>query len=609
MIEIPKTVIALDFETYYAADYSLRQKDVSQTEYIRDPRFKAHGVSIRLNNEPKAQWYETSELQDVLNSFDWKNSALLAHHTHFDGLILSHHFGIVPAYYMCTLSMARPLHGGHIGNDLDSLSVYYGGKGKKADILPLTKGIRDLPPDLMQKLALYGCQDTDVMCHIFNQMLPHYSLKELSLIHYTIKAYADPVLKVDIDLATKVHESEIENKKKLLEKLEITDKKQLTSREKFASRLRALDVEPPKKISPATNKPTYAFSKDDITFQALQDHPDERVRDLIEARLICQSAMEETRAKRLISHSNPALPIYLAYGKAHTFRWAGGDKMNPQNFGRNSDLRTAIIAPPGHDLVVVDSGQIEARVNAWLAEETELVEAFRDGDDIYSVFAGEEVYFIPVDEVTKQQRFVGKTCILGLGYQMGAPKFQYTLESGKMGPKVHLEDEGKYADTVQRYRRRFPNIRNQWYYFNDRLHDMWKGKEIEYGPITFIKEGVTLPNGMTLRYPNLRPEWNEDRGIYDNFKYNKNSHIYGGLLVENVVQALARIVVAGQILRVAHKYRTVLLVHDEVVLCTPKEKSQQALEETLESFGQPLDWCKDLPVVGEGEISPCYLKM
>ncbi len=118
-------IITLDFETLFSADYTLTS--MTTEEYVRDPRFGIHGFAVRWNEYPDAQcedtiWYDTEMAQPgsqcVLNQVDWSRTAVLCHHTHFDGLILSYHYGIKPAFWLDTLSMARLLHGNHIKKSL-----------------------------------------------------------------------------------------------------------------------------------------------------------------------------------------------------------------------------------------------------------------------------------------------------------------------------------------------------------------------------------------------------------------------------------------------------------------------------------------------------------
>jgi DNA polymerase len=604
------TILTLDFETYFDANYTLTK--LSNTEYIRDERFKVHGVGVKFDYQREAQWYTGEEVARRFTGFDWDDIQLLCHHTHFDALILQHHYHYKPAYYFDTLSMARPVHGGAIKNRLGDVASYYGLGNKIPDVLASTKGIRDLPPKLLEELGLYCAEDVRLTELLFHQLLPFFPQPELDLIHYTVKAYADPIIHVNKELAQSEYDKAVTNRITTVEKVKPLTAKDLRSRDKFAAALINLGIDPPTKISPRTHKSTYAFAQTDWEFQLLHQHERQEVRDLVAARANVASSIGETRALTLLKHADPALPIYLNYGKAHTLRWTGGDKMKPQNFERGSLLRNAMIAPPGYKFVIVDSAQIEARKNAWLAGETEILDAFREGRDLYSEFAADSIYNIDLKDVTKEQRFVGKVSILGLGYQMGKDKFQYTLEMGAMGPPVKLPEE-MYDSIVKAYRKRYSNIKNQWYKMQDMLACMTHGQKRTYKCLTFDGDKVHLPSGMFLRYPRLQERIVYGRGPdnerTDGYEYNGGMNIYGGLLTENLIQALARNVVADQILMIAPKYRIVLMVHDEVILCVPEDDAEQALKETLEAFHTPPDWCPDLPVAGEGGITDFYKKM
>jgi DNA polymerase len=611
-MKVPELVVGLDFETYWDKDYTLRK--MSTTEYVRHELFKVQCVAIRTNHEDRAHHYPSGDVHRVLSEFDWSTTALLAHHAHFDGAILSHHYGIVPAYAYDTLSMARPLHGGKIRNDLDTLSRHYGGRGKIQGVLGETKGVRDWDSVLYQEAGTYCAQDVDEMWRIFREMLKEYPSDELDLIHHTVMCFIDPILMVDKERCKREHKNEIARKKALFQRIGLS-KEILRKRDYFAQLLRYSGVEPPTKVSPANGKQTYAFAQADLEYQSLATHPNPRVRNLIAARTAAASNLAETRAARLLLHADPRLPLYLAYGRAHTLRWGGGDKNNPQNYPRNGRLRACIIAPPGHRLVVIDSAQIEARKNAWLAGQTDLLDQFRAYDlgdrsaDPYKRFAGESVYNKPVLDVEDVERFVGKVCILGLGYQMGGPKFHYTLQAGMMGPPVDISLEDSYA-CVNAYRTRFPAIKDQWACFHDLISTLWGGgAPIDYGPLTFTKGRVWLPNGMYLRYPGVHRRMVEKDGWERmSWFYNGNNKLYGGLLVENIVQCLARIIVAQQLLQLANQWRIVNMVHDEGVFCVPEDQAEDCLKEAERVFSIPPAWCADLPVAGEGVITQEYRK-
>jgi len=153
-------ICALDFETYYDTDYTL--KKMSTSLYIFDERFHAFGAGIRLvPHESQSSYYHSGlKLDAKLKSIDWSVTALLAHHAHFDGLILSHHYwNIQPKYLLCTLSMARPWYKNTVGVGLNQVAKDMGYAGKTSDILTRTKGLRILSPSQDSEMAEYCNQD------------------------------------------------------------------------------------------------------------------------------------------------------------------------------------------------------------------------------------------------------------------------------------------------------------------------------------------------------------------------------------------------------------------------------------------------------------------
>mgnify|MGYP001186467951 CR=1 FL=1 len=610
-------ILALDFESYWDADYTLGKGKGfhTTTEYVRSPKFHAHGVSDMLHTAPTPVWTTHKDLKRHFKSIDWKKTAIVCHNTAFDGFVLSQIYGVTPAYYFDTLSMARA-YLRIKRNDLDTVARHYGLGGKIANVLDSTKGKRKLTATEEAKLAGYANRDTKLMWKIFQKLLPLYPDDELDLIHHTIRAYVEPVLLVNKRLATKIRKEDQQNRAALMAEVGL-DEKTLRSRDKFADVLREHGVEPPMKVSPTTNLPTYAFAEKDLDFQELFHHPSEKVRKLCEARLEVTSTITTSKAERLLKHADPALPIMLKYGSAHTLRWGGGDNLNPQNFPRKSDLRACLIAPPGYKLVIVDSSQIEARMLFWLAGQLDILEAFRANRDLYLEFASEYIYRRKLNKKDHpEERFVGKVCVLGLGYMMGWVKLGYTLASGSMGMKVVLPDE-LLQKAVYGYRSRFDRVKALWATMKDLLEVIGgRGQPTELQNSEFRKGQIILPNGMPLQYPGMTPKlkakFNEDSDddtqVTDSWTYDDGKKIYNGLLLENWDQALARLCVAQQILRMTDKYRLALMVHDEGVFCVPTRQAKRALDDILESFHTPMDWCPDLPTAGEGIISNVYTK-
>lgn len=610
-------VVTLDFETYYGDKYSLINKDLNTSEYVRDERFKVHMVGIKVGDQPTKVYLE-HEVEAALASINWTTHALLCQNTAFDGLILSHHYNIVPALYLDTLSMSRALHGPATRHNLDTIAKRYGFAGKvREKALANTKNIRDLSewPLLVESLSEYCADDVNDTHGIFWKTYEGMSDDELELIDITIRAFCDPVLLVDIPRVEAELEKEIAGKVTAL-MISGVDKSRLLSAEKFADELRKLGVTPPMKISKTTGEPAYAFASTDRGFIALGKHDDASVRNLVKARLLVKSTIGETRAGRFLEAGRDGmkLPVMLHYCGAHTFRWSGGNKMNLQNLVRGGELRRSLLAPPGHVIVVADSAQIEARMNAWLSDELALLEGFRQydagtGPDVYKIMAS-EIFGVPIDKVTATQRFVGKVCVLGLGYGMGTDRLKDTLETGAMGAPITLASYDEYEVAKWSYRNKYRNIVNMWDTAKRLLYKMTVAQGTqsagEYKCLKFGKDWVRLPNGMFLRYPNLRTDQN---GGLEFDVLSGPTRIYGGLFVENLVQALARVVIADQMLSISRLgYRIVTMTHDEIVVICPEDQADKCLADMLRVMSTPPTWAPTLPLSADGGYDTCYSK-
>lgn len=631
-----KKIITLDFETYYSKEYSLKSPAINTSGYVRHPEFMVHCVGVKIDDQPVA-WYKGQDVPTVIHSIDWANSCLLAHNCSFDGFILSHHFDVVPAYYLDTLSMARALHSNAISASLNEVAKFYRLGNKLPDVLDKTKGLRELPDEVMTNLGMYCAVDVELCRMIFDKMVEGFPEPELDLIDMTVRMFCDPVLHIDIPRVEQALIKEKHEKAETITKagvpLEV-----LASSAKFADELRSRGLLPPQKISPTTGKATWAFSKSDLDFIELRGHPDERIRDLVAARLAAKSTIGESRAQRFLDVGNGGrrLPVLLNYFGAHTGRWSAGNKMNLQNLKRGGELRKSILAPEGHVIVVADSAQIEARMTAWLANDNQLLALFAEGADVYRHMAS-QIYQIPVEDVSKDQRFIGKIAVLGLGYSMGWRKFQHTLATGAMGPAVVLSDD-ECQRIVRMYRATRMPITNLWRAMDLILEKMIMKVPGDYGPLSYDKEfRVWLPNGLYLQYPFLERQFNEMTEEYDGYRYfdyatgvrrrmgaeikkDEGKKIYGGLLTENVVQALARIVVAEQMLRISNLLkeqgnmvggpwrRVVTMTHDEVVVVVPEAEGLATLEMMIEEMRRAPAWCDGIPLNAEGGFDANYSK-
>ena len=612
-------IVTIDFETYYDTDYSLSK--MTNEAYIRDPRFEVVGVSVKVNDHP-SDWYSGADPGRFLRSLDYRDKAILAHHTHFDGAILAWVYGIRPKLWLDTLSMARPLYGMTTSLSLGSLAKVLG-VGTKGDEVIRAKGKRraDFAPDELARYGEYSCMDADLTFDVFQKLRKGFPLSELRVIDMVIRMYTEPSVELD-EYALQKHLADVRAAKQAFyDKLggEVKARKHLMSNEKFAAVLRKLGVEPPTKTSKTTGKTTYAFAKTDQAFLDLQGHHDPRVAFLAEARLNTKSTLEETRTAAFIGVSQRGpLPIYLNYYGAHTGRLSGGDKLNLQNLPRGGALRKAMVAPEGYTVVSCDSAQIEARIVAWLAEQEDLVEAFRQGRDVYSEFAT-DVYSFPVSKANKQERHVGKTAILGLGYSMGGVRFQATLATGN--PRVSMElDQCK--NIVRLYRNKNHKIRGLWDRCSYALGQMVLGNSGTLARnLSFDGSKIKLPNGMHINYPGLSQVdngyvyANRPRAYADVVKAkllglpidtDKLIRIYGGKTTENLVQALARIVVIDQMVQIRARFPTALQVHDEAVCVVPTERAEECRDFMLRIMSQPPKWAPDLPVSCEAGVGPSF---
>jgi hypothetical protein len=600
-------ILTIDFETYYSREFSLTK--VTTEEYIRSPEFEAIGVAVQVDDgEP--EWFsgDGESLHQFLTRYDWGNSLALAHNASFDGAILKWVFGISPKGWLDTLSMGRALHGTQVGGSLKVLASYYniGEKGTEVgDALGLRR--QDFSPEQLASYGKYCENDVALTWNLFGQMSKGFPAVELRLIDLTVRMFTEPVLRLDAN-KLKIHlDTERTRKEELLENFA---KEDLMSNPKFAATLVAFGVEPPMKVSPATGKQTYAFSKTDEEFKALLEHENPAVQSLVAARFGTKSTIEETRTERFLGIANRgALPIPLRYYAAHTGRWGGDDKLNLQNLPRNSMLKEAIIAPDGYMMIDSDSSQIEARTLAWLAEQDDLVDAFDRGEDVYKIMAS-AIYGKDVSQITKDERFVGKTTILGCGYGMGAAKFQAQLKNFNVA--ITLDESKRIIDT---YRATYPKITELWKSAATALKAVLQNQQTTLGRGGILKiegnSGILLPNSLYLRYPNLRIVENDEGKselVYDTKKGKAviPTRIYGGKVIENVCQALARIVIGEQMLMVAKKYRVVMTVHDAIACIAPEAEVETAKEYVEMCMRTRPDWGMELPLNCEAGYGESY---
>lgn len=644
-------VIVLDFETAWGRSPDVRLGFSTQTneEYVRDHRFKAWGLSWKLLGSDEAPvWVTRKDLPEFFASVDWSRTAVAAQNALFDVSIMSWHYNARPAFIFDTLSMGRAIRGVELGNSLAKLAQAFGLPEKGKGLAPSENILDKLPADVEEVLADYCCHDTWLCEQIFLRLIKGYPAKELRLIDMTLKMYTNAMLELDREMLIKALSEEGEKREGLLKKLGV-EETALASNDKFAQVLALMGITPPTKISKTTGKEAFAFAKNDALFQALLNGEREDVALLCEARLRVKSTTERTRAQRFLDISGRGpLPVPLSYYGAATGRWtaAKGSAINMQNLKRGSFLRKAIMAPVGHQLVVGDLSQIEPRVLAWFADYEDMLDIFRSGSDAYAAF-GSQMFNIPglSKESHPDLRQSAKSALLGAGYGLGWASFAAQLLVGFLGAppirydKAFAKKLGVNAAYIERfigwddnvkklqeiphtcsdhellthcvaakkiidiYRETAHPVVSFWDMCSSLLEkSLYGGEEVVYKCVTFRKEEIVLPSGMTLKYPNLRREVDKETK-QSNWVYGeegvKPTKLYAGKITNNIVQGTARVVMTDGMLRVHKRYPVVGTVHDELLCVVPDAEVEEAKEWVLEQMIAVPSYMQGIPLNSE----------
>lgn len=603
-------IVTIDFETYYDKDFSLSK--ITTEEYIRDPRFEVIGVAVKVGDY-SVDWISGThaEIRKSLQSIDWSNKAVLAHNTMFDGAILSWLFGVRPKVLLDTLCMARATHGVEVGGSLKALTEKYSIGEKGTEVLnALGKRRLDFSEEELENYGNYCKNDVELTYKLFGILSEKFPKAELKVIDATLRMFTEPVLELDVPLLQQ-HLQDVKDKKEKLLSMAATERDALMSNDKFAELLKSCGVVPPTKMSPRTQKLTWAFAKTDEEFKELLEHPDPQVQALVAARLGTKTTLEETRTERFIAiGSRGAMPVPLRYYAAHTGRWGGDDKINLQNLpsrGANANkLKLSIRAPEEFVIIDSDSSQIEARILAWLAGQDDLVDAFANGEDVYKIMAS-SIYNKPVEEVSKDERFVGKTTILGAGYGMGAVKFQAQLKT--FGVETELSEAQRIISV---YRQTYGRIPELWKQAQRCLDAMVQNSSCSLGRDGVLEfdpaqSGFLLPNGLWQRYTGLGKVVDAEGKEQYLYPTRRGSvKIYGGKVIENLCQALARCVIAEQLVKINKRYKVVLTVHDAVACIAKLDEAEEAKAYVEMCMRTAPAWAGGLPLNCEAGMGPSY---
>lgn len=636
-------VVTLDFETYYGTGCSLSLQKLNTYSYLAHPDFTIHGVGVKINDGEK-EWITPANLEsrlaEIFEDGD-KPVALICHNTYFDGFILHHFWDLHPDLYLDTMGMSRGMFP-NAKHGLKELAIRLWPNDETMRKGEELINFRNVTTEalyaneiMLGKMIEYCDQDVELTYQAFKLMVDHYPDSELELLHLTLQMTCEPLLHVDAPRVEAARLGWIDERDAAIKASGVAEST-LSSNVKFLALLEKHGVEVIEKLDHKTEKWKPALGKADLGFQQMKAaHPE--LKAIFEGRVAAKSTGQISRAARFLETAEICgglMPCPLIYYSAHTGRYGGGEALNLQNLTRGSELRKSLIAPPGYLVYVADSSNIEARMLAWIAGQPDLLEVFRTGGDVYAHFATKLYGFEVNKDDHPHERFVGKVCVLGLGYGMGWRKFQEGMAAGMLGGDPVLLSDAEAQAIVKLYRDSNYAIAGRdgfWKQAQDAITDMYLGVERDWGPMRTAKNMLILPNGMALKYPGLRPM--DEHG--NDFEYHNGkfwTKIYGGKFTENIIQALARIVLFDQMMAVNHlllpeEGRVVLNVHDEIIGIAPdggarkvgvdaKGKDQwegaswaQGLfDRIVATMSEDQGWYRGLPLEAEGGFDLMYSK-
>lgn len=689
------TLIVIDFETYWdSKTYTLSK--MGPIEYVRNEKFTPQLCAFTLSNGSccvDCSVVEHERLRTTFENLDTHDVAWCGHNMHgFDSLILSEFFDFHPQKIYDTIAMMRWTGLSRVCRESHAALTEFLGNGHKA-AGTVVSDHKQWPDDFTPEERMFFiqyCKDDAGQCYQNAQdMLPYMTPDALRFMSITARMATEPSFVLDEDLLLE-YLSDLDNaadkaRQELMSMFSFKTNADmlaaLRSADKFASMLRSLGIEPPLKESAAKTKTkreklqlaanagvpgaaeelenmqpvmTYAFSKTDVDFVLMQDHPDPRVALLVRTRLQLNSSIDRSRAETLLKFArmHKPLPIMLGAWLAHTGRYSAGasadagtktDKLQFQNLSKRDPskrkLRQAIKVPKGKVVVACDSSQIEARGLAFVANEVGLLTQFREGRDPYSELA-ETIFGVPWqdikagaksgDKTMEMYRNTGKTGILSCGYSVGHHKYSNTL----LRQGIHLHEDldrhhelARYAHGI--YRAAHPNIVAFWKTAENVLEAMLRGESgtfggpnndiytfgiMPVGPRTDLcVPSVRFPSGYILRYPGLRAERN-DRGkwqfLYDTYKGASKipTHIYGGAFTNNLVQGLSFVdVIMYQGCRMDEAgIKLACNIHDAWASVVPEEQGDYVKQQMLHYMSIVPPALNGLPVACEAKIGTTF---
>lgn len=665
-------LLFLDLETFYAKDNKvLRENDkgkmtrvqyrmksgTSVWEYILDDMFQFTGISFAADNSgvisPPTQRDVAPTIKKLAELIEAERRngikiALVAHNVTFDGACLAWHYGLEFDAYVCTM-MVEKMFDSNVPASLGASVARYTNDHAKTNELEMADGLRleEMTPEVYEHQRTYCANDTDILRELFvHQVERGVPDTERRLMNITARAACIPqfcikesLLKevvVDIDKDRDAKVLAAANHCLDREVWQVSPAT-FSSNDKYAGLLQKLGLEVPQKRSPSTGKFTLALGKTDPGYVKMQLQNPEHAPVYI-AREVVKSTIAKSRANKMVKAAQlfktktpfaANMPMFLNYyGAENTGRWSGGAGLNQQNLQRGSKHRLSLCAQPKYVIAVSDLSQIELRMNLWFCGQTDVIEEYHNNPnyDVYSNLA-ESIYNRPIDKkLDPDERQIGKAGCLGLGYAMSWYGFQQYLAGGPLGMEPQFVDDAFAKQVKWSYEARNFMIVKMWETIEAVvLPVIANGGSYAFGPngcVRAEKDKIILPSGRVLHYPNTRitHSGNEHsfkvRYTCDNHKgtFVGTRNLWHGLIIENIIQALARDVLGYQMVLIDDQmerngYGWVIgSVHDEVLAMVEQLYADEGFALMQKIMAMRPHWCQDLPLASEGGYDVAYSK-
>ena len=626
--------IVLDFETFYhKGKFSLGgSRKYSMTRYIMDEQFMAQSLASYnvTTGERQFSWYD--EIKDHVADLDLADKTVIAHNNYFDSAILAWRYGVVPQRMICTASLSRALIGTAIlSHSLDSVAEHLGCAPKLKSMLDEFDGMKMIPGDIHDpetpagRMKIYNEQDVETTAQVLNkQMQMDGALSQIWPIDWAVRQFVDSLLELDVPLLKKQVRERTANDKKLYESIGIP-KTSFTSQQKFIDLLGAAGVAPPVKVSEKTGKESPALGKDDPEFIELCNHPYPMVRNLCIVRQHAASNIETTRAKTMVANAgltpNGAWPLHVLHsGAMQTHRLSGADGAggNPLNLPRKSPLRSAIKPRSGYLFYTVDQSAFELRIARQLAGDIVATDVIYNGGDTYKDFAS-VIYEVDIDEVTDEQRSVGKMAQLALQYGVGAATMQKRL----LGQGIKLEfDAVKRIVDLFRYTRHSA-VTDYWKWCADFAVPKMLGLGTDGGEpmvvrnapfMTVEKECIRLPSDALIDYRELH--YNSQQELqFLSYSYTDKAgkgHLYPAKIYQHMCQSLANeiLVPMKREVEIQTGFRVVMEVYDEITVAVDDDLDPMEMDQVRDEIdtilSRPPKWWPQLQLEVKGSFGSNY---